>query len=93
MSLQATARPGSLLALGVSISNAATFYGLAGRVGNWLTAASGDQIFLDLLDQDEMDILQRRGLIDAYRFNKMWGLKLTILANGRVASFSGRDAK
>ena len=93
MSIQATTGPGSLIALGISVSDVATFYGLARRVGNWLTAASGDQILLDLLDQDEMDIIRRRGLIDILRFNKVWGSKMRLLANGGPTSFEGNDAE
>lgn len=93
MSLQATTGPGSLVALGISVSDVATVYGLARRVGNWLTAASGDQILLDLLDQDEMDIIRRRGLIDILRFNKVWGSTMRLLVNGVPRFFQGNDAE
>ena len=93
MSLQTTVGPGKLVSLGISVSDVATFYGLAKRVGNWLTAASGDQILLDLLDQDEMEIIRRRGLIDIRRFNKTWGSRMVLLANGKPTSFSGEDAE
>ncbi len=81
MSMQLTTGPGSLVALGISISDVATLYGLGRRLGNWLTAASGDQDLLDLLDQDEMSILQRKGLIDIVRFNKLWNSRMALLAS------------
>ena len=93
MALQVSTGPGSLVALGINVGDVATLYGLAKRMGNWLTAASGDQEFLDLLDQDEMDIMQRRGLIDVLRFNKRWGSRLTLLANGKPTTFTGKDAE
>ncbi|MCJ1333383.1 hypothetical protein MMC10_010079 [Thelotrema lepadinum] len=93
MALQVSTGPQSLVGLGISVSDVATLYGLARRFGNWLTAATGDQEFLNLLDQDEMDILHRKGLIDLLRFNKQWGSKMTLLANGKPTSFVGKDAE
>lgn len=93
MSVQVSAGPSSLVALGFSVGDVTTLFGLARRVGNWMTAASGDRDFLDLLDQDELEILQRKGLIDILRFNKRWGSKITLLANGRPTTFTGKDAE
>lgn len=93
MSLQVTTGPGSLIALGVGFSDVATFYGLARRAGNWLTAASGDRTLLELIDLDELDIIHRRGLIDVRRFNKSWGRHMTLLVNGKARSFSGKKAE
>ena len=93
MSLQVATGPGSLISLGISVGDVATFYGMARRVGNWLTAASGDQTLLSLLDQDELDIIRRKGLIDILRFNKIWGSRMTLLANGGPTSFIGHDAE
>ena len=93
MAVQVSTGPNSLVALGINVGDVATLYGLARRVGNWLTAASGDQDFLALLDQDETDILQRKGLVDILRFNKIWGSQLTILANGRPETFTGKNAE
>ena len=93
MSLQVATGPGSLISLGISVGDVATFYGMARRVGNWLTAESGDRNFLSLLDQDELDIIRRKGLIDILRFNKIWGSRMTLLANGGPTSFTGNDAE
>ena len=93
MSIQTTTGPGSLISLGIGVADVATFYGLARKVGNWLTAASGDQILLDLLDQDESEIIRRRGLIDILRFNKVWGTRMVLLANGCPTEFVGDDAE
>lgn len=93
MSLQVATGPGALISLGISVADVATFYGIARRVGNWLTAASGDRTFLSLLDQDELDVIRRKGLIDILRFNKIWGSRMTLLANGSPTSFTGTDAE
>ena len=93
MSLQVSTGSGSLLALGIAVSDVATLFGMARRVGNWLSASSGDKEFLELLDSDETDIFQRKGLIDILRFNKQWGSEITILANGRPTKFTGEAAK
>ena len=93
MAVQAVAGPGSLISLGISISDVATFYGLAKRVGNWLSAVSGDQEFLELLGQDELDILQRKGLIDIQRFNKRWGSRMVLLENGRHTTLTGEASE
>ena len=58
-----------------------------------MTAASGDRTFLGLLDQDELDIIRRKGLIDILRFNKIWGSRMTLLAIGGPMSFTGNDAE
>ena len=42
MALQVPMGPNSLVALGISVGDVATLYGLARRIGNWLAAASGD---------------------------------------------------
>ena len=34
------------------------------KVGNWWTAASGDQDLLKVEDEDEANILKRRGVLD-----------------------------
>ena len=93
MSVQVATGPGSLVSLGISVGDVATFYGMARRVGNWLIAASGDRTFFSLLDSDELDIIRRKGLIDILRFNKIWGSRMTLLANGGPMSFTGTDAE
>ena len=93
MSVQVATGPGSLISLGISVGDVATFYGMARRVGNWLTAASGDRTLFSLLDSDELDVIRRKGLIDILRFNKIWGSRMTLLANGGPMSFTGNDAE
>jgi len=93
MSIQASLGRGSLLALGMGVSDVATVVSLGMRVGNWLTTASGDKGFLELLDQDEMDILKRRGLIDVARFNKRWGEKMALLVHNEPKVVSGQQAE
>ncbi|KAF2194836.1 hypothetical protein K469DRAFT_706319 [Zopfia rhizophila CBS 207.26] len=93
MSIQVTAGPRSLVALGLGISDVATLVSLGQRLGNWMTAASGDADFLELLDQDEMDIIRRRGLVDVARFNKQWGTKMALLINGEAEVYEGDVAE
>jgi hypothetical protein len=94
MSLQITTGAGSLVALGFSLGDLATLWSLGRKVGNWMTAVSGDENLLKILDQDELDILRRRGLIDIDRFNKMWGSTMALLGpNGMPAVFAGEDAE
>ncbi|KAF4454149.1 hypothetical protein F53441_3284 [Fusarium austroafricanum] len=93
MSLQVSTGPGSLIALGLSISDVATLFSLSKQYGNWLSTASGDKDLLELLDQDEMDVLRRGGLIDTARFNKRWGSELVIFANGQSQTFRGEKAE
>jgi hypothetical protein len=93
MSLQVSTGYGSLVALGIGLGDIATLVSLGKRFGNWMSAASGDEDFLKLLDQDEMDILQRRGLLDVARFNKMWGAQMGLLANGNPTIFDGEVAE
>ncbi|KAM0421451.1 hypothetical protein ACHAPT_010805 [Fusarium lateritium] len=93
MSLQVSTGAGSLIALGLGISDVATLFSLSRQHGNWLSTASGDKDLLELLDQDEMDVLRRGGLIDTTRFNKRWGSELVIFANGRSQTFRGERAE
>jgi hypothetical protein len=93
MSLQITTGYGSLAAIGMGISDIATIVSLGKRVGNWLSAASGDRDLLQLLDQDEMDILQRRGLIDILRFNKRWGSEMSLLMIDKPMTYKGEVAE
>ena len=89
MSLQVTAGYGSLISLGIGISDVITLITLASRLGNWWSASSGDASFLDLLEEDEQNLLSRRGLIDLARFNKRWGKSLNLLADGRPQRLQG----
>ena len=93
MALQITTGPGSLISLGVGPSDVYTLITLGQRVGNWWTAVSGDKDFLALLDQDELDIMRRKGLIDLPAFNKRWRRQIRLLANGQPLSFEGNDAE
>lgn len=38
-----------------------------------------------------MNILQRRGLVDVYEFNKRWSKKIQLLANGRPLTLEEHD--
>ena len=93
MALQVTTGAGSLVALGVGAGDVYSLITLGQRVGNWWTAESGDRDFLALLDQDEFEIIRRKGLIDLRTFNKRWRKQIRLLANGRAMSFQGRDAE
>jgi hypothetical protein len=83
---------GSLIALGVSAGDVATIFGLSKRIGNWWSAASGDDEFLSMLDEDEFNILRRRGLIDLPSFNKRWRKEIRLYANGKPTVFKDKDA-
>ena len=89
MSLQISAGHGSLLALGMGLADVVTLITLAQRLGNWWSATSGDVNFLDMLDEDENEILRRRGLVDMLRFNKRWGKSVKLLADGRPQILTG----
>lgn len=93
MSLQLTTGPGSLAALGISVSDIATIVSLSRRFGNWMTAASGDEDFLRFLDTDEFEILRRRGLLDIDKFNRIWGHHMALLANGKPMEYEGKEAE
>ncbi|KAK0508209.1 hypothetical protein JMJ35_009293 [Cladonia borealis] len=93
MALQVSTGYGSLLALGVGAGDIASILSLGRRVGNWWTASSGDEEFLRLLDEDELEILTRRGVIDIARFNKVWNMSITLLANGKKITAQGEQAQ
>ncbi|KAK7424053.1 hypothetical protein QQX98_000663 [Neonectria punicea] len=92
MSLQVTTGANSLVGLGFGVSDVVTIWSLGQRFGNWMTAASGDRDFLQLLDLDELDILRRRGLVDTLRFNKKWGSEMFLLANDKAVKIEGKPA-
>lgn len=83
---------GSLISLGISTGDVAAIYGLSKRLGNWLSAESGDNEFLTLLGEDDFGILRRRGLIDLPTFNKRWRKEMRLFANQKPLVFKGRDA-
>ena len=89
MSVQVTAGYGSLVSLGIGLGDVVTLITLASRLGNWWVASSGDKSFLDLLEEDEQNLLSRRGLIDLARFNKRWGASLNLYADGRSQRLHG----
>lgn len=91
MSIQVTAAPGALVALGLGVSDVSTLVALGRRVGNWWTAADGDKEFLSLLEEDASSILQRRGLLDVPAFNKRWSKQIQLLAKGSPLRLEGRD--
>jgi len=73
MLLQVTTGFGFLVALGIGAGDVTTLITVGRKVGNWWTAASGDQDLLKALDEDEANILKRRGVLDEIRFNQIWG--------------------
>ena len=83
---------GSPVALGVGAGDVATILGLSKRVGNWLSAAPGDDEFMSLLDEDEFNIIRRRGLVDLLSFNKRWRKEIRLYANGKLTVFKDKDA-
>ena len=93
MALQVNTGYGSIVALGISLNDVATLASLSRRFGSWMTAASGDEDFLRMLDQDEMDILRRRGLLDVARFNKQWGSQMRLLTNSNPTVVEGQIAE
>lgn len=62
------------MALGLSVGDISSLVALGKYVGNWWTASSGDEEFLSMLNEDEFNILKRRGLIDMTSFNKRWSI-------------------
>ena len=93
MSIQVTTGFSRLVGLGVSAGDVATLITLGNRVGNWYTAASGDEEFLAMLDEDELEILHRGGLLDLPRFNKRWSKQMRLLVNGKAQVYKGEGAK
>ena len=92
MSLTVTAGAGSLISVGLGVTDVANLYAVGRLIGNWITAPSGDIEFLDLLQSDELDILRRRGMIDTHRFNARWRQRARLLMNGRPTELVGDDA-
>ncbi|KAH8728536.1 hypothetical protein GQ44DRAFT_824316 [Phaeosphaeriaceae sp. PMI808] len=92
MALQLTTGHGSPLAVGIGAHDIATIYSIGRRLGNWWTASSGDQEFLRLLDEDEMNILTRRGVLDPIHFNATWNGHMTLLSNGEKITIDGEHA-
>ena len=91
MSIQVN--PSSLIGLGIGAGDVAALVGLGKRIGNWYSAISGDDEFLSMLDEDEFNILPRRGLIDLPSFNKRWGKELRLFANGKPIAIRDKDAE
>lgn len=92
MSITVNAGVGSLISVGLAVTDVANLYALGRRVGNWATAPAGDVEFLDLLQSDEFDILRRRGMVDPTRFNARWGDRARLLMNGQPTTLVGNDA-
>ena len=92
MSITVNTGVGSLISVGLAVTDVANLYALGRRVGNWATAPAGDVEFLDLLQSDEFDILRRRGMVDPTRFNARWGDRARLLMNGRPTTLVGDDA-
>lgn len=92
MSIQVSAGTGSLIALGVRVGDVFSLVSLSQSLGNWWTASSGDDEFLNMLNEDEFNILRRRGLLDMPSFNKRWRKVMRMLANGEALSLEGEKA-
>jgi hypothetical protein len=92
MSLQVATGYGSLLAVGIGAHDVAAIYSIGRRLGNWWTASSGDEELLRLLDEDEMSLLTRRGVLDPARFNATWNCNMTLLSNGKKIVIDGEHA-
>ena len=93
MSLTVQAGYGSLVSLGVGVTEIASLYSLGKRLGNWMTAQSGDTDLLRMLEQTEWDIIKRRGLMDVQRWNKFWGNSIELMINSRPQRLEGPDAE
>lgn len=92
MSLSVAVGANSLVQLGIGISDVQTICNLALRVGNWYTAASGDEQLLIALNDDVTNIL-RKGAIDYLSFNKRWRKQARFLVNGRPWHLTGQAAQ
>jgi hypothetical protein len=93
MSIQATVGSSALVAAGISIGDVATLYTLARRAGNWMVAEKGDRELLDQLEEDELAILRRRGLIDITRFRKRWDCRIRLLENHKPRRLTGEPVE
>lgn len=93
MALQATLGSGGLIAAGIGVSDVATIVTLAGRLGNWYTAEKGDAELFALLEEDEYDVLKRRGIMDINRFQTRWNKKMRLLENGRPRKLEGKQVE
>lgn len=83
---------GSLVAVGIDVYDVAALYSLGRRFGNWCTASPGDEELLRLLDEDEMNLLTRRGVLDAARFDATWNEKMKLLSNRKKITIDGANA-
>jgi hypothetical protein len=90
MSLQSLVGRSSFITIGIGAGDVATLYTVGRRIGNWLTAASGDEDFLAMLEEDETSILKRRGVIDMINFKKKWGRSLRLFENGVPQKLEGQ---
>lgn len=89
MSLSVTTGAGSLVNLGLGISDVTTLVNLSRLAGNWVSASSGDKDLLDMLQEDENNFVLRRGVFDVFRFRSRWSQSLRLLSNGRTEVFEG----
>jgi hypothetical protein len=89
MSVQVTVGANSLLPVGIGAGDIFSLVSLSRTIGNWWTVSAGDDEFLGMLDEDEFNILRRRGLIDLLPFNKRWRRKMRFLANGSPQCVEG----
>ena len=62
MFVQTLAGTRSLISIGVGAGDIAILYRVGGRIGNWLTASTGDVGFLAIMEKDEENVLRRKGV-------------------------------
>src|SRR5690349_6818786 len=91
MSISVTAGLGSRVDLGIGAGYLSVLYSVGRRFVNWLTASSGDADFLNLLQEDEHEILRRRGVFDHQQFNRRWSRQNAILINGKPRVIIGDE--
>ncbi|KAH8748077.1 hypothetical protein F5882DRAFT_422203 [Hyaloscypha sp. PMI_1271] len=89
MSLTVTTGAGSLISLGLGISDVVTLTNLGKLAGNWMSASSGDRDLLDMLQEDERNFVLRKGIFDILRFRNHWSRSLRLLSNGRTEMYEG----
>ena len=89
MSLTVTTGAGSLVSLGLGISDVVTLINLGRLAGNWMSARSGDRDLLDMLQEDERNFVLRKGVFDVLRFRNHWSRSLRLLSNGRTEMYEG----
>ncbi|KAF2146436.1 uncharacterized protein K452DRAFT_304413 [Aplosporella prunicola CBS 121167] len=86
-------KAGSLISLGVGLSDVALLIKHGRTVGNWLRAADNDAELVESIRESFDDILTRRGLVDLARMESLWGGQLRFIYKGEVKDGSNADSK